>query len=223
MRKAPVRRKDSFNPRQQAIAEIVWNCLRRNKDYVKAQRESNGRNKIYRNGFGFDYLQSQRDWGLLMLIPPEKKFGERFRIPFSNLIAKGRDYWTAYFSNYVEPVVMEWQKDGRAKCLVNLNFPRPVIIDRFKITLSKIIQQAKEKRNKTRFRLRRKGKEIALDYYTRLFSIYDQVERVKSHRKARGLKKILWKTLRSDMNEKQVRDAYHKAEQLIEGGFRLIS
>jgi len=154
------------------------------------------------------------------------------------MIVKGREHWTAMFLNYTEPVSIQVPTDSNnvfTTCTLNLWFPRKVIIEQFKRSLSNVRKAIWQKgffisnvwkvrgKPKARLRLRRRNGAIDVDYYVRAFSVYDRVEKIKAKNQRADKKWIRWKRLSPDMNEKQARDAYAKAKDLINGGFRLIS
>jgi len=224
--------KTSINERQEAIAKLVWSALRRNDEYKKDVKNNGSCNKIYRIGNAFNFLESQRKWGILEWIPPEKKFGQAFHVARMNKVIQGRADWAAMFLNYIEPVSMRIQEhpfDSKStstiSCTLNLNFPRPVIIEQFKRSLSKTMKVARSKGHKFRFRIVKNGKLVDVFCYNKLFSVYDKVAKIKQQNVKMGKKKVHWKLLEDSLNmkEKKIRDAHKKAKQLIEGGFRLIS
>ncbi len=217
-----------FNPRALPVAEIVWDALRRNEEYKRYYRESEGNPRPLRRPSIFAWSDCQLRWGIWTPIPPEKKFGEPFPLPYSNIIVKGREHWATLFLNYIEPVSIEHPQGATpfARCTLNLSFPRNVIIDRFKHTLSQVRRGLRTKGRKSQqhlHRLKQRSGRIDTDYYAKVFHVYDKVEKIKLRNQRLAPKRIGWKLVSSDMNEKEARNAYAKAKQLIDGGFRLIS
>ena len=227
--------KSIVTKRQMNIAEIVWEAISRNREYQLYYQKGPVKNAPVGQEQSTDALTmkdflkalpSYRDWGLVNLIPPGKRFAE--------IIEQNELTAWILFNYYVSPIYSHFIDNNHVSFEINLHFPRTEIERKFRMALTTHIKEMKET-GKLRHQLRLiHGKSIDMKWYRRAFALYDRVEKKKEKMHGVGKKKIYWKTFvpppdpREKENHlnakvKKINDAYNTIKELVEGGFRLIT
>ena len=228
-----MRQKNKHKPildqRQRDVAWIIWEAIRRNsryKQYFKtpallpAFTEMHSPSLSIRNIFESHPLEIE--FGISSLIPPEKNFASPLSVTKAGN-KKDYDGWGINFGSYLFPVYMEPVKKDLVACAINLRAPRAIIESQFKTCLTVMLRENK-KFGKKRLNLElTPEKAVDKKYYQKIFLVFDFAEEKKQKNMQTGRKRIDWKDAPNCRSEKEARDAYKKARELVEGGFRRIS